>query len=218
MKTVLCFGDSNTWGYDAKATLEAGYIVRHPAHVRWTGILSQRLGEGYRVVEEGQNGRTTVWEDPHAVAPRNGRAVLPILLESQKPIDLVIMMLGTNDLKTHYHCPVADIGNAIALLSKMILRSDAGLANGAPQLLIVSPPAVGDLSQMPELASRLEQGREKSLALPAQYAAHAKLLGVPFFNAQTVTEPCKEDGLHLDADSHLRLGTALAEVVKGLLS
>jgi lysophospholipase L1-like esterase len=213
MKTVLCFGDSNTWGYNAAPTMAAGYPVRHPPHVRWTGVLAKALGPQWRVIEEGQNGRTTVWDDPHAIASRNGRSVLPVLLETHKPIDLVILMLGTNDLKTHFNCPAADIGNAIGLLGRIILNSDAGPLNQAPELLIVAPPAIGDLSGVPDLASRLDGAREKSLRFPALYAAHAKALGARFFDAQSVAQPCKEDGIHLDEVAHAKLGAALAAAV-----
>ena len=92
LKNILCFGDSNTWGY-APVTGE-----RYPGHVRWTGVLQSCLGDDYFVIEEGLNGRTTVHNEP--LRPhRNGASLLPVLLESHSPLDLVIVMLGTNDLK-----------------------------------------------------------------------------------------------------------------------
>jgi lysophospholipase L1-like esterase len=114
MQTILCFGDSNTWGYDPKATASAPFPIRYAPDVRWTGVLAKELGADFRVIEEGQNGRTTVHDDPIAHAPRNGRHVLPVILESHKPIDLVVMMLGgmasstTNTIiinKLHHHNP-----------------------------------------------------------------------------------------------------------------
>jgi lysophospholipase L1-like esterase len=218
MKTVLCFGDSNTWGYDALGTQAAGYPVRHGPAVRWTGVLGGLLGPEFRVVEEGQNGRTTVFEDPLAAASRNGRVALPMLLESQKPIDLVIVMLGTNDLKTHLGCPAADIANGVALLGKMVLTSDAGPANKAPRLLLVCPAAIGNLDHMPELASRLDGAYGKSRQLPGLIRTQAGALGAAFLNAQEHTRPCKEDGIHLDAASHAALGTALADAVRAVLA
>ncbi len=92
MRRILCYGDSNTWGYDAAAD------DRFPEEVRWTGVLQQLLGEGFRVIEEGQPGRTTVWDDP-IEEHRNGKTALYSVLESQSPVDLVVLMLGTNDLK-----------------------------------------------------------------------------------------------------------------------
>ena len=102
MKTILCFGDSNTWGFDPDATASSPYPIRHAHDVRWTGVLARELGQEFHVIEEGQNGRTTVHEDP-IVQHRNGRTYLPPCLESHKPIDLVVLMLGTNDLKAMFH-------------------------------------------------------------------------------------------------------------------
>ncbi len=92
MKTVLCFGDSNTWGYDPDASLASPFPIRHPHDVRWTGVLARELGAGWRVIEEGQNGRTTVFEDPHT-PHRKGLDYLPAALESHKPLDAVVLML-----------------------------------------------------------------------------------------------------------------------------
>lgn len=95
MKNILCYGDSNTWGYDAETK------NRFPPDVRWTGILKRTLGEGYHVIEEGLNGRTTVWDDP-IEGYKNGREYLIPCLESHRPLDLVIIMLGTNNLKKRF--------------------------------------------------------------------------------------------------------------------
>jgi lysophospholipase L1-like esterase len=102
IKTVLCYGDSNTWGSDP----ETG--ERFAPEVRWPGVLRQALGEGYWVVEEGLNGRTTVRDDPIEGAHKNGRTYLPACLEFHKPIDLVLIMLGTNDLKARFAASASD--------------------------------------------------------------------------------------------------------------
>ena len=128
MQTILCFGDSNTWGYDPSTTASAGYPVRYAPDVRWTGVLARQLGSDFRVIEEGQNGRTTVHDDPTAIAPRNGRKALLTLLESHKPIDWVVLMLGSNDLKTVYHVPPGDVAAGAGLLVKMIQQSISRLA------------------------------------------------------------------------------------------
>ena len=95
--TILCFGDSNTWGFIPGSDCE-----RYAPDVRWPGVMAADLGPGYRVVEEAQNGRMTAWEDPaEPFVSKCGLTFLPVVLESQKPIDLVIIMLGTNDLKLH---------------------------------------------------------------------------------------------------------------------
>ena len=95
MKRILCFGDSNTWGWNP-ANKE-----RFDENSRWTGILKNKLGENYDIIEEGLNGRTTVWDDP-IEGYKNGKKHLPSCLESHRPLDIVVLMLGTNDLKSRF--------------------------------------------------------------------------------------------------------------------
>ena len=116
MKTVLCFGDSNTWGYDP-ATKN-----RFPRDVRWAGILAGLLSPDYQVIEEGLNGRTTVWNDP-IEGYKNGRDYLIPCLETHRPIDLVILMLGTNDLKMRFSVSAFDIANSAGVLVDIIQRA-----------------------------------------------------------------------------------------------
>lgn len=113
MRRILCYGDSNTWGYDAAAD------DRFPEEVRWTGVLQQLLGEGFRVIEEGQPGRTTVWDDP-IEEHRNGKTALYSVLESQSPVDLVVLMLGTNDLKPRFSLNAFDIAAGLERLVRII--------------------------------------------------------------------------------------------------
>ena len=104
-KRILCFGDSNTWGYCADDA------SRFDEDVRWTGLLAKMLGDGYTVIEEGQNGRTTVWDDP----VENRLAGLTYLwpcMESHAPFDLIIIMLGTNDTKTYFSMTAQNIADA----------------------------------------------------------------------------------------------------------
>ncbi|HAA77165.1 TPA: hydrolase [Candidatus Latescibacteria bacterium] len=102
MKTVLCFGESKTWGCDP-ATQD-----RFPIDIRWTGVVAKTLGSEYRVIEERLNGPTTLWDDP-IEGHRNGQTYLPPCLTSHKPIGLATLMLGTNDLKTRFSVPTSDI-------------------------------------------------------------------------------------------------------------
>ena len=214
MKTILCFGDSNTWGYNAEATLLAP--VRHSPEVRWPGALSRTLGEGYRVLEDAQNGRTTVHDDPLAPVCRNASRYLPSCLDAHKPIDIVVLMLGTNDLKTFMNLPPQDITGGIAILLKQIARSEAGPNGTAPQVLLVAPPAIGDMSALPDLNARFANARAKSLELPRHYAALARANGIAFLDAQPLTEASPLDAIHLDAASHERLGKAVAMSIRGM--
>lgn len=216
MRTILCYGDSNTWGYDPAATASSPFPVRHSHDARWTAVLARELGAEYRIVEEGQNGRTTAHDDPTAMACRNGRKALPTILESQKPIDIVVLMLGTNDFKTMFNLPAADIANSVAVLVKILLLSDAGPDGKAPRVLLVAPPAIGDLSHLPDLDARLAGAREKSLQLPRYYAATAKQLGISFVSAQDFVQPSRIDGIHLDCSELEKLGRGIAAAVKAM--
>jgi lysophospholipase L1-like esterase len=218
MYAILCFGDSNTWGYDPAATARSPFPIRYAPDVRWTGVLAKELGADFRVIEEGQNGRTTVHNDPIAPATRNGRLVLPVILESHKPLDLIVMMLGSNDLKTLFNLPPQDIALGASLLVKMILQSDASPAGKAPQVLLVCPPAITNLDHLPDIAARIVNGRERSLQLPKYYEAVAKLHGVHYLNSQEHTVPSQVDGVHLDAEIHTSLGKAVAAKVVSIFA
>ena len=216
MKTIVCYGDSNTWGYIPESITEA-FSRRHPHDVRWTGVLQRELGADYQVIGEGQNGRTTVHEDAINLH-RNGRTYLPACLESHKPIDLVILMLGTNDLKTTFNLPASEIAAGAAALGKMILASDCGPQAKAPQLLLVAPPRVGHMTHLPDVYEKLAGAQEKSARFPAVYEAAARSLGCAFLNSQEFVSPSLADGLHLDAADHGKLGKAMAEAVRKVLA
>ena len=126
MKQILCFGDSNTYG------LIPGTGNRYDWNIRWTGIVGGKLnGAGYRIIEEGLCGRTTVFDDPLR-AGRRGTEILPLLLETHKPVDIVILMLGTNDCKTHYDASAQVIGLGI----RNLLTQIKNMIPGAKVLLI----------------------------------------------------------------------------------
>ena len=141
MKTVLCFGDSNTWGYDP-LTRE-----RFDRDIRWPGVLRNELGEDYLVLEEGLNGRTTIWGDPIDGAHKNGSRYLLPCLESHAPLDLVVIMLGTNDLKRRFGVPAEDIARGAARLVGIARQSMCGPRCDAPQVLLVAPPPTTKLTR-----------------------------------------------------------------------
>jgi len=196
MKTILCFGDSNTWGYDPDASVGSPFPRRHPLETRWTGVLARELGAEWRVIEEGQNGRTTVFEDPFN-AYRVGRDYLPAALESHKPLDAVTLMLGTNDLKAVNAAPASQIAEGMAVLARMILASDAGLEARPPKLLLMAPPAVGNVSGLVDGEEKFAGAEAKSRLLPELYRRHAQALRCGFLNAQEFTHPSPADGVHL---------------------
>ena len=208
MKTVLCFGDSNTWGYDP-ATKD-----RFPRDVRWTGILAGQLGPTYQVIEEGLNGRTTVWNDP-IEGYKNGRDYLIPCLETHRPIDLVILMLGTNDLKMRFSVSAFDIANSAGVLVDIIQKSVAGPDGAAPAVLLVAPPPVAKLS---EFAEMFEGSQEKSLKFVAHYRRVAEERGCAFLDAGAVIRSSDLDGIHFEPDEHRKLGEVMAQEVRRLLA
>lgn len=214
MKNILCFGDSNTWGFIPESITES-YPRRHPHEVRWTGVLARELGEGFRVIEEGQNGRTTVHDDPFALV-RNAKSILPAILESHKPLDLVVLMLGTNDLKNVFGVSPSEIAVGAKTLSQAILNSDAGLAAKPSRLLLMCPPTVGQLSHLPDLEAKLTNAHARSQQLPKHYEAVAAALGCAYLNTQEIVTPSPVDGIHLDAAAHQKLGLAIAAKIQSL--
>lgn len=202
-RTVLCYGDSNTWGADP----ETG--GRLPHSERWTGVLAAALGEGFRVVEEGLPGRTTVFDDP-VIERRNGRDFLLTCLESHAPVDLVAIMLGTNDLKARFGLSASDIAEGAEALARLALASGCGPEGGAPRVLLMSPPPI---EPRPPYSEMFAGGEEKSRRFAAHYAFQAESCGCGFFDASTLVRSSETDGFHLDRGAHRALGEALASAM-----
>ena len=135
MKRILCYGDSNTWGYDPVAR------DRFDAATRWTRVLAASLGADYEIIEEGLCGRTTIWDDP-VTEYRNGRTYLIPCLDTHCPLDLVVLMLGTNDLKSRFSLSAYDIAAGAGVLVDLVQRSEAG-RNGRPPLSAACRSDVG---------------------------------------------------------------------------
>lgn len=206
-KRILCFGDSLTWGWDPETQ------DRFPKEKRWTGILASLLGGHYEVIEEGLNGRTTGFDDP-IEGDKNGRRHLPIVLETHRPVDLVIIMLGTNDLKRRFNLYPAEIAQSAAELVKIVQKSKAGRNGGAPSTLLVAPPPIGPLS--PEMGI-FEGGEEKSRELGYYYRFWAKFLGCHFFDAREAVTTSPLDGIHWDAEGNRAFAQALAKMVPKII-
>jgi len=202
--TLLCFGDSNTWGY---APLTGD---RYAWRARWTGRLQMALGAGYRVIEEGLNGRTTVWDEPFRPG-RNGSQVLEILLASHKPVDWLLLMLGTNDLKRIYHATAADAALGMARLIELARRGQTGPAGGEPRILVISPPPMGVLSE--RMGRNFSPASvEESRALANQLQQVAQELDCEFLDAGQVAAMAADgDGIHLEPEGHAAIARRLAE-------
>ena len=204
MKTILCYGDSNTWGY------RPGSGERYEQSERWTRRLQAMLGDGFSVIEEGQNGRTTVHDDP-VDGFKNGLSYLLPCLESHKPVDLVVLMLGTNDLKHRFAVSAAEIAKSVARLVQVIRSCEFGPAGQAPRVLLLAPPPLGKLSH---LADIFAGAYEKSLQLSGVYRQVAAERGCYFLDTATVVRLSDTDGVHLDAEQLPRLADAVAAAVR----
>jgi lysophospholipase L1-like esterase len=210
MKTILAFGDSLTWGANAADDL------RHPFDVRWPNVLASGLGGKARVYEEGMNGRTTVFPDPTTDAERNGSVALPILLTTHMPLDLVIIMLGTNDIKYANRCTAFDASMGMERLIKLVKHHDFKTEYVIPQVLIMSPPAI--VKTKNEWFNELwGHAIAESKRFPEHYARVAEEQGVHFFDAGSVAVADERDGGHLDAANTIAVGKAIVPVVKKIL-
>lgn len=208
-RTVLCYGDSNTHGTPPMAGL--GEMNRLGPDVRWPGVLATALGSGWRVVEEGLPGRTTVHPDPIGGAHRDGLAVLPAVLESHRPIDLVVLLLGTNDLKARFGVPAVEIGDAVARLVLTVRQSFAGPGARPPDVLLVCPPPVLEAGCLAEIFAG---GAAKSQRLSGHFGAVAVQYGAGFLDAGQVIASDPLDGVHFGVEAHAALGRAVADAVR----
>jgi lysophospholipase L1-like esterase len=207
MRRILCFGDSNTWGYNP-ATED-----RFDDETRWTGVLQAALGPDFIVIEEGLNGRTTVWNDP-IEGYKNGHDYLVPCLETHRPLDLVVLMLGTNDLKRRFSLSAYDIAQGVAVLLRAISYSMAGRDGHSPRVLLMAPPPVARLSNFAEM---FEGSEAKSLLLGQHYRAVAGEYNVAFLDTASVIRSSNIDGIHFDLEEHAKLGRAVAHEVLALV-
>ena len=211
MKNILCFGDSNTWGYSPQDG------SRFPPNVRWTGTLQKTLGAEYNIIEEGLNGRTTfINEEGEDARPfRSGSDVFSMMLESHRPLDLVTIMLGTNDLKLEFNLSVEEIAQGVKELCEIVLNSEY-LIDNPPKLLLISPIHIGSTIQ-PDQEEFFEQAREKSYQFAEHYQRVAEELGIHFLDAAKIVSPSEGEGVHWDADQHIKFGKVLAQKATEIL-
>ncbi len=211
---IMCFGDSLTWGWIPVA--DGAPSERYDRDERWTGVLAAELGDSAEIIEEGLSGRAVAGDptDPRlAAAP-----YLPAALASHLPLDLVIIMLGTNDTKAFMHREPVDIGAAAGVLIGHVKGSAGGIGTRypAPRVLLVAPPPLGDIPD-PWFATTWVGGQQKMTALRDVYAALAAFNKIEFFDAGTVISAVGVDGVHFTAENNRALGVALAEKIRPIL-
>ena len=209
MKTIMAFGDSLTWGTNP---VDGG---RHRFEDRWPSVLAEGLGQDHRILAEGLGGRTTAFDDLTAAFERNGARALPMLLATHSPLDLVIIMLGANDLKAHISPTAHGALAGMSRLVEIVRTFPYSWGMSAPHVLLVAPPhlclrANGDGPQSGRLVS-------ESLKLAPGYRALAEVQGCHFFDASAVASASNVDGVHLDAANTRAIGAALVEPVRQAL-
>jgi lysophospholipase L1-like esterase len=210
MKSILAFGDSLTWGF------EAGTFRRHSFENRWPNALAAGLNGKALVIEEGLNGRTTSYPDHTVSVERNGAVALPMLLTTHQPLDLVIIMLGTNDLKFVNRCRAFDAAQGMENLVQLTRRCEYIEGYAIPQVLIMSPPALTPTTD--EFFNELwGHAGPESMLLAKHYARVARDLNCHFFDAGSVVKTDPADGGHMSSAETRKLGEALVPIVKKIL-
>lgn len=211
-KRILCFGDSNTYGVDPVTQ------GRYDDQVRWPGVMQKLLGEDYTVIEEGQGGRTIAFDDPWEGGTKCGMKYALPMLESHTPLDLVIVMLGTNDMKQRFHVSAFDISWSLEALIQM-MQAKLRLISPDTKILVVSPIHIGEGIANSIFGEMFGVGAiQKSHQLAGKYQAVAAKYGCGFFDAGTVAKASLVDCLHMMPESHKALGEALTGVVRDLLN
>ena len=218
MKTIVCYGDSNTWGYMPKRERpQETTLNRFPWGVRWTSLLQEQLGAAYRVVEEGLNGRTTMFDDPLDIC-RNGLESIDYSMLTNCPVDLVILMLGTNDVKEFFGMPPYVIARGCGRLIDRIQAGGYGPNGAAPEVLLVAPLKLPDTLPGSWLGDEFGPGAiARNDQLPAYYEKIAAEKGVHFLNAAASVTADSADSIHMNEAGHAATAELMYEQVRRIL-
>lgn len=211
-KRIVCYGDSNTWGFIG------GLRTRFDEDTRWTGRLQHMLGSDYAVVEAGLNGRTTVYDNPFN-PPGNGYAHMKPILLSAAPVDLLILMLGTNDFQTNIASSALDTARAVQFMLAEAKKMGAERPGSDLKVLLIAPAAMDSirLERRFPLDSIDETGIRSSRELAPLLREVAELNGYPFIDANDYIRPGEADGTHWDAAGHSKMADVIYQKVKEIL-
>lgn len=215
---ILCYGDSNTWGCIGRWVNSTEPSERYDTDTRWPMVLQKELGDAFHIIEEGLGGRTTIYPKP-GEEWKNGEPYLMPCTHTHRPLDLVVIMLGTNDLQIKKDITAEDLPIGITRLVDIIQQDDKiGRGKVAPKILVIAPVEVRPSDPKGRTTVyaqfRCDIGRELSLMLPQVYEQVAKEKGCYFLNAQDYAQPGPADGVHFDAQSHVSLGKAVANFIR----
>lgn len=209
IKRILCYGDSNTWGY-----ISGSDHQRYDNKKRWTKLLAKYLGDEFEVIEEGLNSRTLISNDLRpGKEGKNGYEYLLPCLDTHDPIDLVILMLGTNELKSTYNKTPEEIGDLLEkYFVKTILNRKSQIKDSYPKLLIVAPPIVNENTNYGRKDNKYIGATEKSKKLGPIYEKIAKKYNCYYLDTKELDVGI--DGVHLTEESHKNLAKSLYEIIK----
>lgn len=211
MQTLMTYGDSNTHGTPPMA--KRGVYTRHPAGVRWPTVAAEALGPDWSLIEEGLPGRTTQYDDPVMDGIMNGYPALRQALQSHWPLDVLTIMLGTNDTKTRFGATPERIAAGCAGLLDLAMGEEMQTRQGGFKVLLICPPHVMERGV---LAAEFWGAERVSDALAPALRAVASAKGAGFLDAGAIVAPDPIDGVHLSPDSHQTLGRAVAEAIRAL--
>ena len=215
-KHIICLGDSNTHGYCADPTDCADGGDRFNESERWTCLLQQLLGEDYHVLEEGLSGRTTVFPDPLHESMPTLDVAYPILM-SHEPVDLLIIMLGTNDTKERLSANAPCIARGMDRLLTKCKQVPCWGSHG-PNILVICPPHIGEEMERSGVADAMGSGcAAKSRELSRHMEPMVKAQGCAWLDAEGLTEFNKIDYMHLTRKGHRLLAEHLAQLVPTLI-
>jgi lysophospholipase L1-like esterase len=210
-RRILCFGDSNTYGYD----FETG---RFDDETRWTRRLGALLGDGYIVIEEGLNGRTFAFDDPTEGGHKNGMTYLPPCLMGHNPLDLVVIMLGTNDTKQRFGMNAFTIGQCAQQAALLAKQYALGRDGKPPKILLVSPILVADDVEARMFGDAFgPKAAEVSRGFAREYHRAATLTGCEFMDAAKICDPWPQDGIHITREGQEAFAKAMADKVRSIL-
>ena len=215
MRRILCFGDSVTWGCRPDNTLLPPYR-RWSDEERWPGVLQAELGSGYQVIPEGLASRTAVHEVEYMDYRCGKDQILPCM-DTWDPLDLVIIFLGINDLKTSYHFTPEDVANGVAYVAGKAMGNVTTFADMKPRVLVICPYPLGKIEN--GLNKNLFcDAVEKSRELAPHFERAAELFGFHWMDAGKYVHASDRDGVHLEVDQHLILGREVAKVVRDIFA
>lgn len=224
MKTILCFGDSNTNGCtpefdirDWKLDGKENAPVRYPREERWTGILAELLGPEYYVIEEGLPGRTTVFDDGTAPFKKGSDYIVPCM-QTHAPIDLLVIMLGTNDVKCLFAPSKLSVGLAMEEFLKIVRNPALWDGRQAGRILLVAPPPIGEHIETSTYYGIYSRESVKVSGEFARiYGGIARLYGCDFLNAGDYIESSPCDSIHFSKESHRKLAEAMHDKIKEIV-